>query len=39
MIEIFSYVKINSVNPPYLINDEINQYIEKSTGNGYLCFF
>ena len=39
MIKNFSYIKINSVNPPYLINDEINQYIEESTGSGYLCYF
>ena len=30
------YVKINSVNPFYLIIGKINEYIEESNGNKYL---
>ena len=32
----FSYAKINSVNPLYLIIDRIDGYIEKRNGNKYL---
>ena len=31
-----SYVKINSVNPLYLMTDKINRYVEESNGNRYL---
>ena len=30
------YVKINSVNPLYLIIDKLDGYIEESNGNEYL---
>ena len=30
------YVKINSVNPLYLIIDKLDEYIEESNGNKYL---
>ena len=36
MVKDLGYVKINSVNPLYPINNEINGYIEESTGNKYL---
>ena len=32
------YVKINSVNPLYLIIDKIDGYIEEKNGNKYLTF-
>ena len=32
------HVKINSVNPLYLINGEVDGYIEKNIGNKYLTF-
>ena len=32
------YVKINSVNPSYLIIGEVDGYIEESNGNKYLTF-
>ena len=32
-----SYIKINSVNPLYLIINKINGYIEESNGNKYLA--
>ena len=32
----FSYAKVNSVNPLYLIIDRIDGYIEKRNGNKYL---
>ena len=35
-IKNLSYVKINSVNPLYLIINEITGYIEESNGNKYL---
>ena len=31
-----SYVKINSVNPLYLMTDKINRFVEESNGNRYL---
>ena len=31
-----SYLKINSVNPLYIIINKINKYIEESNGNKYL---
>ena len=34
----FYYVKINSVNPLYLIIDKVNIYIEESNKNKYLIF-
>ena len=36
MIKEFSYVKVNSINPLYLVLDKINGYIEESNGNNYL---
>ena len=36
MIKDLSYIKIDSVNPLYLIIDKINGYIEESNGNKYL---
>ena len=30
------YVKINSVNPLYLMSDKINRFVEESNGNRYL---
>ena len=35
-IKNFSYVNINSVNPLYLIIDQINGYLEGSNGNNIL---
>ena len=32
----FSYLNINSVNPLYLIIDEVDGYIERKNGNKYL---
>ena len=32
----FEYVKINSVNPLYLIIDKVDGYIEEKNGNKYL---
>ena len=34
----FHYVKINSVNPSYLIINEANVYIEEKNGSKYLVF-
>ena len=34
----FYYVKINSVNPLYLIIDKVDIYIEESNKNKYLIF-
>ena len=34
----FDYVKINSVNPLYLIIDKVDRYIKKSDKNKYLIF-
>ena len=34
-IKNLSYVKINSINPLYIIINEINGYIEESNGNKY----
>ena len=31
----FDHVKINSVNPPYLIIAEVDGYIEENNGNKY----
>ena len=36
MVIDLSYVKINSVNPIYLIANNINGYIEESNGNKFL---
>ena len=35
---ISDYENINSVNPLYLIMDEVDRYIEESNGNKYLTF-
>ena len=35
-IENLSYVKINAINPLYLIIDKVSGYIEESNGNKYL---
>ena len=32
----FSYIKISSANPLYIISNKINGYIEESNGNRYL---
>ena len=37
-IKNLSYVKINSVNPLYIIIDKIDGYIEESNRNKYLTF-
>ena len=34
----FDYVKINSVNPLYLIIDKVDRYIKESDKNKYLIF-
>ena len=36
MVKTIRFIKINSINPLYLIIDKINWYIEKSNGNKYL---
>ena len=36
MVKALEYVKINSVNPLYLITNKRNGYTEKSSGNKYL---
>ena len=36
MVKSIRFIKINSINPLYLIIDKINWYIEKSNGNKYL---
>ena len=39
MIKDLRYVKINSVNPLYLIIGKMNGYFEKISGNKYLTLF
>ena len=34
----FDYVKINSINPLYLIISEVDGYIKEKNGNKYLVF-
>ena len=36
MIKDSKYVKINSVNPLYLIINKVNEYFEEISGNKYL---
>ena len=36
MFKDHDYVKLNSVNPLYLITNKINRYLEKVNGNKYL---
>ena len=38
-IKDLKYVKIYSVNPLYLIFNEVNEYFEKSNANKYLGLF
>ena len=38
-IKNLSYVKINSVNPLYIIIDKVDGYIEESSGNKNLTIF
>ena len=35
----FDYVKIDSVNPLYLVIGKVDGYIEKKNGNKYLTLF
>ena len=35
-IKVSKYVKINSINPPYLIFGKVNGYFEEVNGNKYL---
>ena len=35
-IKVLKYVKINSINPPYLIFGKVNGYFEEVNGNKYL---
>ena len=37
MVKNMRFAKINSINPLYLIIDEISGYIEESNGNKYLA--